>query len=185
MNAFEKWNSNEIEIKDPGLGKYINLNPKLVPHTSGKHSKKRFQKAEVWIVERLINKIMRSEENSGKKHLAYNVVKEAFEIIHKRTKKNPVQVLVDAIINAGPREETTKLKYGGIVYQQAVDVSPQRRVDIALRLIAMGAKKASFGNKKSFAECLASEIIGASEYDTRFFSIQKKDEIERIAKSSR
>ncbi len=128
---------------------------------------------------------MRSEENSGKKHLAYNAVREAFEIIHKNTKKNPMQVLVDAITNAGPREETTKLKYGGIVYQQAVDVAPQRRVDTALMLIALGAKKASFGNKKSFSECLANEIIGASEYDARFFSIQKKDEIERIAKSSR
>lgn len=182
---FGKWSVDDVVISDPGLRRYINLKPLLVPHTCGRHAKYRFGKANVNIVERLINSIMRKGKNTGKKHLAYNMVKKAFDIIHEKTGQNPIQVLVKAIENAAPREETTRIKYGGIVYQQAVDVAPQRRVDLALRFIALGAQQEAFRSKKPFYECLADEIIGAANYDMRRFSIAKKEEIERIAMSSR
>ncbi len=196
FKIFGKWSTEDVEVKDPSLRAYINLKPVLVPHSCGRHAKKPFGKAEVNIVERIINRMMvtghegkkhkrSSGHNCGKKHLTYNIVKEAFEIIHKKTKKNPIQVLVDALINAGPREETTRLKYGGIVYHQSVDVSPSRRLDIAIRNICVGAAKQAFRSKKSIAEALADEIIAASRYDLKCYSIAKKEEIERIAKASR
>ena len=139
----------------------------------------------MFIVERLINKVMRKGKNTGKKHMAYDIVREAFEIIHKKTGKNPLQVLVDAIINAGPREEVVRLKYGGIAVPKSVDTSSLRRVDVALRNIAEGARLAAFKSKKSIAECLADEIIAAANNDSRSYAVAKKEEVERIAKSAR
>jgi small subunit ribosomal protein S7 len=182
MKIFGKWESKDVKIKDPSIRKHISLVPSL--HTGGRHSKLQ-SKAEVSIVERLTNKMMRKGRATGKKHLAYNITKIAFEIIHEKTKKNPLQVLVNAIENAGPREETVRLKYGGIAVPKAVDTSPQRRVDQALMFIAQGAQKAAFKTKRPIEECLASEIISASKYDVKAFSISKKEEKERIAKAAR
>ncbi|NOZ83159.1 MAG: 30S ribosomal protein S7 [Euryarchaeota archaeon] len=195
FKVFGIWDTTEVEVRDPSLKAYINLRPVLVPHTMGRHFRQ-FGKAEVPIVERLINKMMvtghegkkhkrTSGRNTGKKILASDIVKEALMIVEKRTKKNPIQVLVDALINAGPREETTRLKYGGIAYHQSVDVAPQRRLDLALRFIAIGAARQAFKSKKSIAQALADEIIAAANYDMKCYSISKKEEIERIAKAAR
>ncbi len=185
MKVFGKWDPTEVEVRDPGLRDYICLKPTYLPHTGGRHAKKRFAKSEVPIVERLMNKLMRTQKNTGKKHLAYKIVKKAFDIIHERTGENPIQVLIQAVENAAPREETTRIIYGGITYHEAVDCSPQRRVDLALRFIAEGTQQRAFRNPKPVEECLAEEIIAAAKYDTDCYSIQKKEEIERIAEASR
>lgn len=185
IKIFGKWSFKGVVIRDPSLKKYISLKPVYLPHTGGRHEHRRFGKAEVPIVERLINKLMRPGRNTGKKHLAYNIVKKAFDLIYLKTKTNPLQILVRAIENAAPREETTRIMYGGIVYHVAVDVSPQRRVDLALRHITEGAGLAAFRSPKPIEECLADEIIAAANYDTRSYAIQRKEEIERIALSSR
>jgi len=123
--------------------------------------------------------------NNGKKLLAVRIVQHAFEIIHLQTEQNPVQVLVDAIVNAGPREDSTRIGSAGTVRRQAVDVSPLRRVNQALYLITAGARAAAFRNIKTIAECLADEIINASKGSSNSFAIKKKDELERVAKSNR
>jgi small subunit ribosomal protein S7 len=183
--VFGKWDPEEVVVNDPALKNYICLEPRYVIHTHGRHANIPFAKQRVFIVERLINKVMRKGRNTGKKILAYNIVKEAFEIIHRKTKKNPLQVLVDAIINAGPREEVVRLKYGGIAVPKSVDTSSLRRIDVALRNIAEGARLAAFKSKKSIAECLADELIAAANNETRSYAVSKKEEIERVAKSAR
>ncbi len=182
---FGKWSFEGIEIRDPSLKRYICLKPVWLPHTGGRHEHRRFGKAEVPIVERLINKLMRPGRNMGKKHLAYNIVKHAFELIYLRTGQNPIQVLVRAIENAAPREDVTRIMYGGITYFVAVDVSPQRRVDVALKHITEGARNCAFNNPRPIEECLADEIIAAANNDSRSYAIRRKEEIERIALSSR
>ena len=152
--------------------------------TMGRHVKRQFAKSKVSIVERLMNKIMRTERNSGKKNKAYSIVEDALEIINNKTKQNPVQVLVKAVENTAPREETTRIKYGGIGYQIAVDIAPQRRVDLSLGFITIGAMQSAFKNKKSAAQCLADEILLASDEDSRSFAVQKKEEKERVARSA-
>ncbi len=185
VKLFNKWSYDGIVVRDPSLKRYISLKPVILPHTGGRHEHRRFGKAEVPIVERLINKIMRPGRNMGKKHLAYNIVKKAFDLIYLKTGENPLQVLVRAIENAAPREETTRIMYGGIVYHVAVDISPQRRVDLALKHITEGARLAAFNNPKPIEEALAEEIILASNNDPKSYAIQRKEEIERIALSSR
>ena len=185
IKLFGKWDFKEIEVRDPGLKRYICLRPVYVPHSMGRHEHKRFGKAEVNIVERLVNNLMRPGKNAGKKIRAINVVKNAFEIIHLRTGENPIQVLIRAVENSAPCEDITRISYGGIVYHLAVDISPQRRLDLALRFICEGARQASFGNPKPLEECLADEIILAANNDMKSYAVSKRHEMERIALASR
>ena len=107
------------------------------------------------------------------------------EIIHLLTDENPIQVLINAVVNAGPREDSTRVGSAGVVRRQAVDVSPFRRVNQAIYLLATGARAASFRNVKTIAECLADEIINAAKGSSNSFAIKKKDETERVAKANR
>jgi len=123
--------------------------------------------------------------NTGKKLLAIRIVRQAFEIIHIVTKKNPLQVFVEAVQKAGPREDSTRIGSAGVVRRQSVDVSPLRRVNQALYLMTTGARNNAFRNLKSISECLADEIINAANDNQNSFAIKKKDEIERVAKANR
>jgi len=185
IKLFGKWSFNGVEAKDLGLKRYISLKPVYVPHTTGRHEHKKFRKAEVNIVERLINNLMRPGSGAGKKARALNVVKNAFEIIHLRTGENPIQILVRAIENSASCEDTTRIGYGGIVYHMAVDISPLRRVDLALRFLSEGARKVTFGNPRTLEECLAEELILAAGKDVKSYAVQKRNEMERVALSSR
>ncbi len=182
---FGLYNLSEVEIEDPGLRRYINLNLVTVPHVSARYANKQFGKAKVSIIERLMNGMMRTEDYTGKKSKSYKVVEKAFAIIHQRTKENPVQVLVQAIENSSPKEEITRLRFGGISVPKAVDISPSRRLDIALRNICSGAVNASHKNRKSIEECLANELIAGSKGEMNSFGVSKKEEIERVAASAR
>ncbi len=199
MNAliFGKYDP-KVELTDPGLKGYINLDPRLVLHTQGRHSKRNFGREKAHVIERLANNFMRSGTGGkvsgklirdrgacGKKTKILKAIEEAFTIIEKREKKNPIQVLVQAIENAAPREETTRIRMGGVVYPIAVDISPLRRLDIALRNMGIAVVIQSFNNKKTISQAIADEIITASKNDPASYAIKRKVEIERIAKSSR
>jgi len=196
---FNKYDLGEVKLEDPSLGPYINLEPITIPHSHGRQAHRQFGKMRVSIVERLVNKLMRGgtgEKTSGKvirthgklqgkKSKALNIVEKAFADIAARTKQNPVQVFVNALRNTAPREDTTRVQYGGISYQVAVDVSAQRRLDMALRNIALAAIMGSFDNKRTLAQALADEIILASQNNISSYAIKKRDETERIARSTR
>jgi small subunit ribosomal protein S7 len=182
---FEKWGFKGLEIKDLGLQRYISLKPVATPHSMGRHEHKRFRKANVNIVERLVNNLMRPGKNAGKKAKAINIVRHAFEIVSLRTGRNPVEVLVKGVENSAPCEDTTRISYGGIVYHLSVDVAPQRRVDLALRNIADGARQAAVNNPRSIEECLAEELILAANHDMKSYAVSKRHETERVAQASR
>ena len=185
IELFRKWSFEKVEINDPGLKRYVSLNPVTVPHSMGRHEHNRFRKARVNIAERLLNNLMRPGKNAGKKAKALNIMRHTFEIVHLRTGRNPMEILGRAVENSAPCEDTTRLSYGGIVYHLSVDVSPQRRVDLALRFICEGARRASMHNPRSIAECLAEELILAANHDMRSHAVSKRHEQERIAKASR
>jgi small subunit ribosomal protein S7 len=185
IKLFSKWSFKDISIQDPGLKRYISLSPVWLPHSSGRHEHQRFSKSKVNIAERLVDNLMRHGSCGGKKAKAINIVRLAFEIIHIKTDQNPVEILVKAVENSAPCEDTTRIGRGGITYHRAVDISPQRRVDLALRYLADGARRVSFGNPKPVEECLADALIAASEGDSRSYAISKRYEMERVALSSR
>jgi len=200
FKVFDKWEVDKIEITDASLKQVISLKPLLVPHTFGKNSKARFAKAKVNVVERLINKLMRGGTGEkvsgkiirtggrlqGKKVKVIRIVDESFDAIHRKTKENPVQVLIRAIENAAPREEVTRVAAGGVSYQLSVDVSALRRLDVTLRNITLSALMKAFDSKASLSSTLADEIINTAKGDLQTsYSIKKKDEMERMAKAAR
>jgi small subunit ribosomal protein S7 len=196
LKLFDRWATSQITITDPGLVNYINLDPLLVPRTGGRNSQNRFHKSKYNIVERLINRLM-VPGHRGKKHklssghitgkaiTAYNIVIAAFEIIEKELGMNPVEVFVKAVENAAPREEITTIEYGGARYPQALEVAPQRRIDIALRQMTQGAYAKCFGKKVSIEKTLSTEIMKAYKLDQTSQAISKKLELERQAESSK
>ncbi|KAJ3018973.1 UNVERIFIED_CONTAM: ribosomal protein S5 [Siphonaria sp. JEL0065] len=159
--------------------------PVYLPHTAGRYQTKRFRKSRCPIVERLANSLMMHGRNNGKKLMTVRIIKHSFEIINLLTDLNPIQVVVDAVINTGPREDSTRIGSQGTVRRQAVDVSPLRRVNQAIALLTTGAREAAFRNSKTIAECLADELINAAKGSSNSYAIKKKDELERVAKSNR
>ena len=185
IKLFGKWSFAGIEVKDHGLKRYLSLKPIYVPHSMGRHEHGRFRKAEINIVERFINNLMRPGISAGKKARSINVLRNSFEIIHLRTGQNPIETLVKAVEHSAPCEDTTRISYGGVVYHMAVDISPQRRVDISLRFLTEGARKASFGNPRPLEECVAEELILAASKDMKSYAVSKRHEMERVARASR
>ncbi len=196
IKAFNKWGMEGIKVDDPGLQRYITLDVRFVPKTGARYAGKRFHKSRTFIVERLINKVMipghkgkkhvrSSGHNTGKSALAYRIVMNAFSIIEKHTKKNPIEVFVKAVENGAPREEIVAIEYGGARYPKAVDCAPQRRIDIALRYFIQGAYDRCFNKKISVESALADEILSAYNFDLKSFAISKKIELERQADASR
>lgn len=190
---FRRWNLEGIEVRDPGLVSAISLRRMILPYTYGRSALKKFNKADANIVERLANKMMhfgkRYAKNTGrmagKKTSVLRTVEAAFEIIHIQTGRNPVEVLVRAVEHSAPNEDTTRIVYGGAVYHVSVDVSPLRRVDLALRFIADGVKEAAFSRPRAVEECLADHLMLAAANDQNAPSVKKKHELERIAQASR
>ena len=197
LKIFGKWSTVDVDVKDPGLKRYINLEPLLVPKSRGRHAKQSFHKSKINIVERLINKLM-VPGHRGKKHQItsgrvtgkylnnYNIVKNCFDLIEKKTKKNPIEVFVRAIENSALREEIAAYQVGGIIVRRAVITSPQRRIDVALKNIAQASYRSSFGKKQGIVTALANEIIAASENDTsKSHAVKEKERIEREAEGAR
>lgn len=197
IKIFDRWGVEGIEVKDFGLRKYINLQPVIIPKSSGRHSKKQFHKSKMNIVERLINKLMvpghRSKKHVltsgrcvGKIFIHYKIIKETFERIEQQTKKNPIEVLVGAIENVALREEITAYQVGGIILRRAVITSPQRRVDLTLSNIVQTAYRKSFGKRETMVGALTNEIIAAYNNDaSKSEAIKEKGRIEREAEGAR
>jgi len=195
MKIFDLYDMSEIKIEDPALKRAINLDTKLVLKSHGRNNVK-FGQLKVNIIERMINfigvaghrgkkhKLMKSR-SSGKYSKNVGIVLDVFKIIQEKKNENPVQVFVKAVENAAPRDEITVIEYGGARYPQAVDISPMRRVNLALRNIIHGASDKAFGKKTTIAQALANEIMLTADNNGESFSLKKKNESEKQADSAR
>lgn len=198
MRLFNKY-SYDVEVRDLSLKNFINLKPLIYPSTFRYTSNKDFSKANINIVERLVNSMMKGGTGGkiggkvirtkgrlqGKKTTVLRIVEKAFDIINKQTGKNPIQLFIYALEYSAPIEDTTRVRYGGIISNISVDVSASRRLDIALKNIALATIIGSFGNKRNIVGTLANEIILASNNDINSYAIKRKNEIERMARSAK
>lgn len=182
---FGKYSFEGIEVHDPGLQPYLYLHPIYSPHSEGKLSGKPFMKTHMHLVERLANHLMKGGKFTGKKSKALTTVRKAFDELAASEKQNPLQLLVNAVENAAPREEVTRLQFGGISVPRAVDAAPSRRVAVAIRNLALGAIQASRKSTKPIHSCLAHEIALAAKADLTSFAVARKEEVERVAQSAR
>ncbi len=182
---FGKYPFEGIEVHDPGLLPYLYLHPVYAPHSEGRLTGRPFLKSRMHLVERLANHLMKGGKFTGKKSKAIATVRKAFDELAQKEGKNPLQLLVDAVENAAPREEVTRLQFGGISVPRAVDASPARRLNVAIRNLALGAIQASRKSTKPIHTCLADEIRLAAQGDLTSFAVGRKEEVERVAQSAR
>jgi len=197
---FGKYPVDGIEIRDKSIAQAVSLKAILVPHTFGRHTRRVLGKTQINIVERLANKLMRGGtgqktsgkvirtkgQMQGKKLRALKIVEEALDTVAAEMKVNPIQALIEAVQNSAPREDTTRVSYGGVSYQVAVDISATRRMDMALRNISLAALMGSFNKPKSLSQSLASEIMFTAKGDIQnSYAMKKRDETERMARSAR
>src|SRR3989304_6360036 len=191
IKIFNKWDIQGIEISDPGLKRYVNLKPVIVPRNFGRHAKHQYHKSQVNIIERFLTHLfipghkgkkhfISSGRSAGKTLTAYKILNETFRILEEKTKKNPVEILVKAIENSALREEVTSFQVGGIIVRRAVITSPQRRVDLAIRLIVQSSYQKSVNKPKTFPQALSDELIATYNYDAQNSNaIREKERIER------
>jgi small subunit ribosomal protein S7 len=198
IKLFDKWSYDGIKIKDWTLENYINLKPIIIPHSAGRHEHRRFWKSsKVSIIERFVNRLLapgfigskikghKSSYNSGKKMKLLRSIENAFTLIQLNTGENPIQILLDAICNVAPREETTRIALGGISYASAVDIAPQRRVDLAIKYIVQAIGGRAHSSERQIELNIAQELIQAAQNSQESRAVKRKEEIERIAVSAR
>lgn len=196
---FGKYSVSGLAVDDPSLASYIKLSKRPYPNIFGRRKYQAYYNAHTDIVERFISKLMRGGTGKkisgkvirrkgalqGKKLKVVHMLQESFDIINKKTGKNPVQVLINALQNAAPIEDTTRVRYGGISYNVAVGISSQRRLDVALRNLALAGLMGAFKNKRTLSDALANEILLAASKSPDSYAIKKRVEAERIAKRAR
>lgn len=196
FKLFDLYDVSQIEVKDNALKPYMNVRAKLLVKSRGRRNLETLGATKVNIIERLANhlgvpghvgkkhKIITSW-SSGKYQRNMRTVLETLRLIEQQTKQNPVQVFVSAIERAAPRDEITVIEHAGARYPQAVDSSPIRRINIAIRWMVQGAYAKSFGKKKKIAEALTHEIIAAFQGSGDSYALGKKNEAEKQADAAR
>lgn len=127
-------------------------------------------------VGRFINYVM----HDGKKSVAERVVSDAFSLIQKEAKEEPLQVFERAMENAGPLVEVVSRRVGGANYQVPNEVTPARRFILAARWI-IGAARAKKG--RPMAKKLAEELMLAAKNEGA--AIKKKQDTHRMAEANR
>ncbi len=196
---FGKYPIKDIVVSDRSMINHVRFNMQAYPNIFGRRRRKSYYDSHISIVERLINKLMRGGTGKkvggkvirtggrlqGKKLKVMHIVEDSFEIIGRKTGKNPVQVFVDALQNSAPIEDTTRVRYGGISYNVAVGISANRRVDVALKNIALASLIGAFKKRKILAEALAEELTQAALNAPESYAIKKRIESERIARRAR
>ena len=195
LKLFDTYDVSQVSVKDPSLKPFISFVPKLLVKSYGRRQGA-FSNARVNLVERFANRLgvpghvgnkhkIITSWSSGKYNKNMSTMLKVLANIERKTKKNPIQVMAEAIENGSPRDEITVIESGGARYPQAVDCSPMRRVNLAIRWMVQGAYGKSFGKKKKMAETLADEIIAASQGSMDSFAFSKKNESEKQADSAR
>ena len=195
FKLFGLYDVSDIKLIDPGMKRYINLEPKLMIKSHGRIREK-FGRAKINLLEIFAN-LIAVPGHRGKKHKIQTgwktgkysqnmkIVVETLKIIENKMKMNPVQVLVTALENASPMDGVTVIEYGGARYPQAVDISPLRRVTMTLRVMVQGSYDKSFNKKTKIEQALANEIMKAYNKDTDSSAMSKKRDGEKQADSAR
>ena len=127
-------------------------------------------------ISKFINQIMKN----GKKTVARKIVYGAFDIVEKKTKKDPVETFEKAVDNASPIIEVKSKRVGGATYQVPVEVRGDRKLALAFRWI-IGAARSKKG--KPMAEKLSQEIMDAAS--NTGVAIKKKTDTHRMAEANR
>lgn len=127
-------------------------------------------------IAKLINYIM----HQGKKTIAQKIVYEAFDIIQKKTSKDPFQVYEQALRNVGPSLEIRGRRIGGANYQIPFPVNDDRRLTLSYRWIIKAAR-----SRKGVPmdRALAGELIDAAKGEGA--AVKKREDVHKMAEANK
>ena len=128
----------------------------------------------------VLTKFMNAIMHDGKKSVAEKIVYGAFDKIHSRTSRDPVEVFHEALDNVKPPLEVRSRRVGGATYQVPVEVRPARRQTLAIRWIIDTARKRS---EKTMVDRLAGELLDAA--NNRGSAYKKREDTMRMAEANR
>ena len=137
------------------------------------------------LLARFINRLM----VAGKKSTAESIVYGALDIVEVKTKEDPLAVFERAIDNIAPMVEVKSRRVGGATYQVPIEVSPRRRIALAIRWIIEAAKKRG---EKSMTYKLSGELMDAADQNAKTGdssgkggAIKKREDMHRTAEANR
>lgn len=127
------------------------------------------------LIQKITNKLMKK----GKKTLAHKIINQTIKEIEKKTKKDPVQIIEQAIANVAPAIEIKARRIGGAVYSIPIELDSERGISVAIRWILNSCNNQS---GKPYKIQLSNELIDASKKIGS--AIRKREETYKIAESN-
>jgi small subunit ribosomal protein S7 len=128
------------------------------------------------IIARFMNRIM----VDGKKSISEKIVYGAFDIVSKKTDKDPLSFFHEALDNVKPNLEVKSRRVGGATYQVPMEVRPRRAQTLAMKWIVDCAVKR---NEKTMRERVAGEILDA--HNNKGSAVKKREETHKMAEANR
>ena len=146
-----------------------------------KQASKRIVTADPKFGDTLVNRFINNIMKDGKKHIAQNLLYDAFEVIGERVKnQNPLDVFKKAVHNVSPMIEIRARRVGGATYQVPTEVRPERRTALAIRWLINYSQERS---DKSMSLKLAAEFIAAANGEGN--AVKKKEDTHRMAEANK
>lgn len=130
-------------------------------------------------VAKLINRSM----TRGKKTVAEKQVYTALDIVAQISKKDPIEILKNALENIKPKMEVRSRRVGGAAYQVPMPVTPRRQFSLSIRWLITTANKRANSSHRTYADKLAAEILDAAKGEGN--TIKKRDDTHKIAESNK
>lgn len=128
----------------------------------------------------LVTQFINNLNREGKKRIAENIFYDAIEMVAQKSGEDGLVVFKKALENVKPNLEVKSRRIGGANYQVPMEVSPERKVSLALRWIIGYTKDRT---EKSMAEKLANELLQA--YKNEGASVRKKIDTHKMAEANK
>ena len=125
---------------------------------------------------RFINAMM----TRGKRSTATRTLYEAFDVIEKRLKRDPLEVFLKAVENAKPLLEVKSRRVGGSTYQVPIEVRESRRDALAIRWLIQYAKQR---RGRAMTAGLSAELMDA--FNETGAAVKKKEDTHRMAEANK
>jgi small subunit ribosomal protein S7 len=127
-------------------------------------------------VSKFINRLM----VRGQKATAEGIIYDAMDIVSKQMKRDPIEVLEQAIKNATPLLQVKSRRVGGATYQVPIEVRPDRGLSLAMRWLVANSRSRT---GKSMAQKLASELSDAAQ--NQGATIKKREDTHKMAEANK
>ena len=128
----------------------------------------------------LVTKFINGLMLDGKKSLSEKIMYDAFILIERRTKEDPLEIFKKAMENVKPFIEVKSRRVGGSTYQVPVEVRTDRKKAMSIRWLINYARARG---EKTMEEKLAAELIDAA--NNRGAAVKKREDTHKMAEANK